>query len=530
MKYCLAVVILKQKISYFLFFISYFGILDVNSMYHHSQDNITNKVSTTPSCFQTSNDPYLKEEVRYQNEKENKQNSEIYPLDQAISSNDTTCPKITRSATTSDVQLLLLEKQSFTGNNEEENANDLVPNSTMSPTNAVSSPPDDDPEKETVKEPTRKIDTMATIATVAVARTKLKSCLRNPLRKKRKTSDEESPNKILKKKQSKKHICWEAEQNMNLIQNEEDGRGINSKILNMAIVASGPAFLVGGMGDVSRRSSNPETPKTILKQMSNDSAISFDFKPSERKSSLILNSVQAPESNLQNFTTNAESDRRRSSVMVTSLVKSLDRLGKYRSTFMKSSNSKPNNLHNLMMSAATYTSTTVLTTTTISEANSNIDTDLKSHSVYPKGSLTNSLSNFSNPPNNITHGGESKLNPLDDIILEESTSSSIKPCPASAPVRRRRTSQNTTLSNERRRSNETRRPSVHDEVSRARSKGILSPRFIPRNRLNYINGMTFNSPKHSPDLKSKKRSPRRNRNRRNSIRNASSNNLKSICT
>merc|ERR1711953_1539246 len=141
---------------------------------YHSQDNITNKVSTTPSCFQTSNDPYLKEEVRYQNEKENKQNSEIYPLDQEISSNDTTCPKITRSATTSDVQLLLLEKQSLTGNNEEENANDLVPNPTMSPTNAVSSPPEEDPEKETVKEPTRKIDTMATIATVAVARTKLK--------------------------------------------------------------------------------------------------------------------------------------------------------------------------------------------------------------------------------------------------------------------------------------------------------------------------------------------------------------------
>ena len=93
---------------------------------HHSQDNITNKVSTTPSCLITSNDPYLKEEVRYQNEKENKQNSEIYPLDQEISSNDTTCPKITRSATTSDVQLLLLEKQSFTGNNEEENANDLA--------------------------------------------------------------------------------------------------------------------------------------------------------------------------------------------------------------------------------------------------------------------------------------------------------------------------------------------------------------------------------------------------------------------
>ena len=527
MKYFSAVVILQQKLSYFLFFDSYFGILDVNSMYH-SQDNITNKVSTTAnSCFQTSNDPYLKEEVRYQNEKENKQNSEIYLLDQEISSNDTTCPKITRSATTSDVQLLLLEKQSFTGNNEEENANDRVPNSTMSPTNAVSSPPEDDPEKETVKEPQRKIDTMATIATVAVARTKLKSCLRNPLRKKRKTSDEESPNKILKKKQSKKHICWEAEQNMNLIQNEEDGRGINSKILNMAIVASGPAFLVGGMGDVSRRSSNPETPKTILKQMSNDSAISFDFKPSERKSSLILNSVQAPESNLQNFTTNSESDRRRSSVMVTSLVKSLDRLGKYRSTFMKSSDSKPSMLHNIMTSAATYTSTTVLTTTTISEANSNIDTDLKSHSVYPRGSLTNSLSNFSNPPNNTMHGGESKLNPLDDIIHEESTSSPIKHCPASAPVRRRRTSQNITLSNDRRRSNETRRPSVHDEVSRARSKGILSPRFIPRNRLN---GMTFYSPKHSPDLKSKKRSPRRNRNRRNSIRNASSNNLKSICT
>ena len=513
---------------YIFVFDSYFGILDVNSMYH-SQDNITNKVNSTPSHFQTSNDPYLKEEVRHQNEKENKQNSEIYLLDQEISSNDTTCPKINRSATISDVQILQLEKQSFTGKEEEEKADDFVPDSTMCPKNALSSPPEDDPERETVKEPQRKIDTMATIATVAVARTKLKSCLRNPLRKKRKASDDESPNKILKKKQSKKHICWEAEQNMNLIQNEEDGRGINSKILNMAIVASGPAFLVGG-GDISRRSSNPETPKTILKQMSNDSAISFDLKSSERKSSLILNSVQAPESNLQNFTTNAESDRRRSSVMVTSLVKSLDRLGKYRSTFMKSSNSKPNNLHNLMMSAATYTSTTVLTTTTISEANSSIDTDLKSHSVYPKGSLTNSLSNFSNPPNNTMHGGESKLNPLDDILHEESTSSSIKPCPASAPVRRRRTSQNTTLSNERRRSNETRRPSVHEEVSRARSKGILSPRFIPRNRLNYINGMTFHSPKNSPDLKSKKRPPRRARTRRNSIRNASSNNLKSICT
>ena len=125
MKYFFAVVILQQQLSYFLFFDSYFGILDVNSMYH-SQDNITNKVSTTPSCFQTSNDPYLKEEVRYQNEKENKQNSEIYPLDQEISSNDTTCPKITRSATISDVQLLLLEKQSFTVNTEEENASDRI--------------------------------------------------------------------------------------------------------------------------------------------------------------------------------------------------------------------------------------------------------------------------------------------------------------------------------------------------------------------------------------------------------------------
>ena len=98
--------------------------------------------------------------------------------------------------------------------------------------------------------------------------------------------------------------CWEAEQNINLIQNEEDGRGINSKILNMAIVASGPAMFMVGGGDLSRRSSNPETPKTILKQMSNDSAISFDFKPSDRKSSLILNSVQAPKSNLPNFTIN----------------------------------------------------------------------------------------------------------------------------------------------------------------------------------------------------------------------------------
>ena len=81
---------------------------------------------------------------------------------------------------------------------------------------------------------------------------------------------------LLKKKQSK-HICWDLENaDMNLIQNENDGRGINSKILNMAIVASGPALLQGGDlcgGMTSRRSSGPDTPLT------GNSSICFDYTP-----------------------------------------------------------------------------------------------------------------------------------------------------------------------------------------------------------------------------------------------------------
>ena len=112
---------------------------------------------------------------------------------------------------------------------------------------------------------------------------------------------------------------------------------------------------------------------------------------------------------------------------------------------------------------------------------------------------------------------------VNDVIPEvyDSPALSLKSCPASVPRRRKR-SLHTNHTDHRL---ERRRPSIHEEVVKARGKGILSPRFVPRSRHNGIG-----QPRDIHDRIQKKRSPKRARSRRNSIRNASNTNLKSICT
>ena len=427
---------------------------------------------------------------------------------------------INRSATTNDVHLLIHEEIK-----DEERKDDsaitantpFLPKSESTNPKKVSLP-------EIVDDAEKKPINFNTTATVLVATTKLKSCLKNPLRKKKKNADLETDgSKKLKKKQSKKHICWEIENDMNLIQNEEDGRGMQSKILNMAIVASGPAFLHGGgLNPESRRSSNPETP-LITRQQSIDS----NFDAQGRKSSLLMNSLNAV-SRTSSVST-VTNTRRRSSVMVTSLVKSLDKLGKYRPTFKSSSNAnKPSQLHNIMASATIYTTTTkVLTTTTISDATTSfaIDTTAMSHSQPTQASSASNPSFACQPNQSNTKlfgdGGAGIIENVNDIVTEvyDSPSLSLKSCPASVPRRRKRSIHTHNI-------DEKRRPSVHDEVAKARGKGILSPRFVPRSK---HNGISQSRDLH--DRIRKKRSPKRGaRSRRNSIRNASQNNLKSICT
>ena len=509
--------------SYFLLlFDSFFEILDVNST-SNSQKNMTGKIKYKQDANKASSDN-LHHDILLGSQAKIKR--------QQTSSNSVTCESIKRPetfhngssapATINENHVFVLQEPNLKEDNEGDN--DVSPCTPFVPVPLITSP-NGDSKKEVVTDTRgRKKDAFATTATVLVATTRLKSCLRNPLRKKHKNSDtdtEGNPCKILKKKQSKRHICWETENAENLIQNEEDGRGMSSKILNMAIVASGPAFLHGG-GYTSRRSSNPETPKVT------NSTLSFDFVSQERKASLSIDPTTCPSSTMQGPGLNINQNRRRSSVMVSSLVKSLSNVGKYRPSFGIHSSSRPKQpsmLHNIMASATTYTSTTVLTTTSISETTTtNIDPTLISHSVFSQHSASNSFANLSNRSNSRVHKEcVGNIENVNDIIREaiDSPTPSLKSCPASVPRRRKRSTQSHNLNHR----YERRRPSIHDEVVKARGKGILSPRFLPRNRFNGINQQ-----KNSHDLKAKKRSPRRIRSRRNSIRNASNNNLKSICT
>ena len=435
---------------------------------------------------------------------------------------------INRSATTNDVHLLIREEHVKLKDGEETNDFTITVNTPFLPKSENATAPQKDSSTEIGEnDAEKKPVNFGTTATVLVATTKLKSCLKNPLRKKKKNADSEADgSKKLKKKQSKRHICWEMENDMNLIQNEEDGRGMQSKILNMAIVASGPAFLHGGgLNPESRRSSNPEAP------LITDSSICLDLNSQGRKASLLdsLNAVSRTSS-----TSTLTNTRRRSSVMVTSLVKSLDKLGKYRPSFKPSSNAnKPSQLHNIMASATIYTEATkVLTTTTISDAttSASIDTTAMSHSQPTQASSASNPS-FACHPNKsntklIGDGGAGIIENVNDIITEvsDSPSLSLKSCPASVPRRRKRSVHTHHIDHNNR--YEKRRPSVHDEVAKARGKGILSPRFVPRSR---HNGISQSRDLHDRILN--KRSPKRGRrSRRNSIRNASHNNLKSICT
>ena len=449
-------------------------------------------------------------------------NNSIY----TCSNNHTTFQydSINRSATTNDVHFLIRENSETQRdkNNEHEGGSSAITAKTPFLSDSQDSKPTKYPSSENQDEGERKGVNFGTTATVLVATTKLKSCLKNPLRKKKKHSEGDlDGSKKLKKKESKKHICWE---NENLIQNEEDGRGMQSKILNMAIVASGPAFLHGGgLNPESRRSSNPETP------LITDSAAGLDFNPQRRKSSLLVDSLNAI--SRTSSTTTLTNTRRRSSVMVTSLVKSLDKLGKYRPTFKRSSDkAKPSQLHNIMASASIYNpSTKVLTTTPLSDATTSapIDTSAKSHSFSSQAASASnpSFACHSNPSNTKLSGdGVGGIDEIvNDIIPEvyDSPSLSLKSCPASVPRRRKRS----VHSNHADHRLDKRRPSIHDEVVKARGKGILSPRFVPRSR---HNGIGQSRDLHDRILK--KRSPKRARSRRNSVRNASQTNLKSICT
>ena len=438
------------------------------------------------------------------------------------SNNHTTCQYdgINRSATTNDVHFLIREEQD--SNNKKVVDDENITAKTPFLSDANNPKPTKDTSTEIRDEGERKGVNFGTTATVLVATTKLKSCLKNPLRKKKKHSEADiDGTKKLKKKQSKKHICWE---NENLIQNEEDGRGMQSKILNMAIVASGPAFLHGGgLNPESRRSSNPEAP------LITDSSMTLDFNPNGRKGSLLVDSLNAISRTSSTSTLKSSNSRRRSSVMVTSLVKSLDKLGKYRPTFKASSDkSKPSQLHNIMASASIYNPTTkVLTTTTISDATNSAPIDTTAHSLTSQAASASNptFACHSNRSNTkvIGHVGGGIDEIVHDIIPEviDSPALSLKSCPASVPRRRKSVRKNSHTDHR----HDKRRPSIHDEVAKARGKGILSPRFAPRSR---HNGIGKSADFHERMLK--KRSPKRARSRRNSIRNASQTNLKSICT
>ena len=209
-------------------------------------------------------------------------------------------------------------------------------------------------------------------------------------------------------------------------------------------------------------------------------------------------------------------------------VKSLDKLGKYRPSFKSSSDVKPTMLHNIMASASTYTKETVLTTTTISDAVSTSDNTVLSHSIESQGATSNPLAYTSNISNPEVHGGGSgggsnNIENANEIMYDtyESPSLSLKSCPASVPRRRKKSIHTHHMDSK----DQRRRPSVHDEVIRARGKGILSPRFMPKTRRNGLN-----QTRHAQDRKVIKRTPKRARNRRNSIRNANNNNMKNICT
>jgi hypothetical protein len=449
------------------------------------------------------------------------------------SSNHESCssPKTFQSITRSrshDVHLFLHEDHN--SKEEEENDSDiLISAKTPFLPDAASTTPTKDTQNDMSSDSHKKTDKFGTAVTVLVATTKLKSCLRNPLRKKHKNSDPDTDNgkemRKMLKKQSKRHIGWAEE---NLIQNENDGRGINSKILNMAIVASGPALLQGMSAATSRRTSDVDTP------LPTNSSICFDITSQGRKPSF-----STP---VTSDTTSINVSRRRSSVMVTSLVKSLDKLGKYRPFKSSSGRAKPNMLHNIMASATTYeptlfTKETVLTTTTISDAASTSDnTFLTNNSVPYQGSTSNPLAYTSNISNSGVHGGGSgggldNIENANEIMYDsyESPSLSLKSCPASVPRRRKRSIHTHNIDS----NNQRRRPSVHDDVIRARGKGILSPRFMPKTRRNGCN-----QTRQPPDRKINvekiknglKRTPKRGRNRRSSIRNANNNNMKNICT
>ena len=131
--------------------------------------------------------------------------------------------------------------------------------------------------------------------------------------------------------------------------------------------------------------------------------------------------------------------------MVTSLVKSLDKLGKYRPTFKASSDkSKPSQLHNIMASASIYNPTTkVLTTTTISDATNSAPIDTKASSITSQAASASNptFACHSNRSNTkvIGYDGGGIDEIVHDIIPEviDSPALSLKSCPASVPRRRK---------------------------------------------------------------------------------------------